>query len=225
MKNNRKKTVVFITSATDDPFIKKFKNQIEYQEYEDKLIGLQYLKRTTKILKQHITIQNQALLLADFIENNHTDFEVVDAKIIESFIKNKPIEIGSESLSISNLDGAYLDLAEDFSVDTLMNILPCDESDDIYLISNAVGTYHTEKMFMSLKSQMVDVISETNINFINTFAEILNRKDITKPDHKKIQLCDFIINKENFKQMCLGNPNRKIYWITVKYDDTVPKLA
>ncbi|WP_010422316.1 hypothetical protein [Rickettsia helvetica] len=159
-------------------------------------------------LKELMGISDLDKYLSDAQNQDIINQMIPTTKLVE-LIKNEDIKIGSDSTGTSDLVGAYAQLYQDINIERLINNLLLDK-ENIFVISGINGSKKSKSFIDKLKAfdtgLQVDNIDQNQISDFH-------------PDTKhntRILLDDDKLQEKHFKQLCLVNENKKIYWISLK---------
>ncbi|XP_076378037.1 uncharacterized protein LOC117229504 [Megalopta genalis] len=197
-----------------------------YKETTDRKFTLNDLTKESqrKLLEREVTLQGEKISLNKLIDKSDKDAkQIIDAETVERLILNKVIKIGSSPLGTIDLEGAYSDLVDEVNMKTLVDKLLSEESNDIYIISGIPSTVKENKLIEYLVKADIDNSKIPKVNDLKSRIAILNRY-IDRAIDNRIQIADDQFKKEDFKQICQKNRERKIYWINVKHEGSASKF-
>lgn len=161
--------------------------------------------------------------------------DVIELMLI--ILGNDSVEIGSQPLRTSSLEGAYAILFEEINIETLANKLlllgfdknnysledppieffqlysqGIDNNNDIYIIDGIKGSSKEEKIDNLV--QYLDLVKKEEIK--NLCGDI--------GSECKIQIADGEINDDDFKRVCFNKPEKRIFCIDIKHEGNERKF-
>ncbi|XP_076377912.1 uncharacterized protein LOC143259463 [Megalopta genalis] len=197
-----------------------------YKEATDRKFTLNDLTEESqqKLLEREVVLQGAKINLKKLIGKwDKNAKQVIDAETLEGLIVNKVIKIGSSPLGTTDLEGAYSDLVDEVNMKTLVDKLLSEESNDIYIISGIPSTVKENKLIEYLVNADIDNSKIPKVNDLKSRIAVLNQ-DIDTAIDNRIQVAGDQFKKEDFKQICQNNRERKIYWINVKHEGSASKF-
>ncbi|XP_078033107.1 uncharacterized protein LOC144467950 [Augochlora pura] len=249
-KSDKKVVFIILESKTEEfNEIKSVFNHNCYKEETEHKFTLNDLTEESQqiLLERKIIFQEEKISLNILIDKSDKNGKgIIDAEMLEELITNKIIKIGSRPLGTIDLEGAYSELIEEVNMEVLVDKLLPEETNDVYIISGIPKVDAEKKLIEYLvtadinnREKLKDSNLESRIAVINqdknnqekfkdsnldSRIAVINQ-DKTRAINNRILVADDQFKKEDFKQICQNNRERKVYWINVEHENCIPKFT
>lgn len=191
----------------------------DFEPEDDPLLKdvLVFQEQKEKVSLSNVTGINSWNSYVDKISQETRERGLIDGKTLVKILNNDQIEVGSKAPITNNLENAYVKIFEEINVATLAKKLMSQQHDtntnDIYIISVVCGSTNEEKtdrMFQYLGLSRKKEINQDKLGYISS--------------DDKIQLIDDQFHDKDFQRLCFNYPEKRIFWICVKWENNVTKF-